>query len=352
MEELNIVAGFGYDIYEDLNGTVQYSIPFSIYDFKKHIKGTQKITIEEFTEQSSSMLKSRASSIGETRETRQLGASKPLLIGSEKIIILSEKQARYGIENVVDTLFSNAKINDRGIFIVCKGRAEDMLAFNINGYASSSDYIEGLIKNATDYNFVSSEYTLLDLYAKLDSEGENLVLPYLETKYNGIVFTGMAIFKGKKLAIVLPMDEGKIMNMLREKKVKGILSLQEASDKYINYDAVVKRKVKCTKKAEKYDFNIQLDFQGDITGNTLYKDIKKDDEKSFEKLMEKKIEKMCTDFLEKMQRNYKIDCLNLGEYAAAKYGRETGIDWNEEISNADIKVSVNVKIDKIGIGQY
>lgn len=38
--------------------------------------------------------------------------------------------------------------------------------------------------------------------------------------------------------------------------------------------------------------------------------------------------------------------------AAAKYGRETGIDWNEEVSNADIKVNVVVKIDKIGTGQY
>ena len=39
-------------------------------------------------------------------------------------------------------------------------------------------------------------------------------------------------------------------------------------------------------------------------------------------------------------------------YAVAKYGRETGVDWDKEVSNADIKVSVKVKIDKMGIGQY
>ena len=61
---------------------------------------------------------------------------------------------------------------------------------------------------------------------------------------------------------------------------------------------------------------------------------------------------MCNDFLDNMKNVYKVDCLNLGMYAVAKYGREKGVDWNKEVSNADIKVSVKVKIDKIGIGQY
>ena len=212
--------------------------------------------------------------------------------------------------------------------------------------------MEGMVKHATNYNFLSSEYNLLNIYVTLDSEGKNLVLPYLEIKDKNITFTGMALFKGDKMAYVLPMEESKIMNMLREKKGKGILSLQEGPDKYINYDAMVKRKVKCNKREGKYEFIIELDFQGDIIENTLYKDMKKENEKEFEELMGKKIEKMCYDFLDKMKNVYKIDCLNLGMYAAAKYGRETGVDWNEEVSNADIKVNVKVKIDKMGIGQY
>ena len=115
---------------------------------------------------------------------------------------------------------------------------------------------------------------------------------------------------------------------------------------------MVKRKVKCNRREGKYEFIIELVFQGDIIENTLYKDMKKENESEFEELMGKKIEKICYDFLDKMKNGYKIDCLNLGMYAAAKYGRETGVDWNEEVSNADIKVNVKVKIDKMGIGQY
>jgi len=355
MEDLNIIAGVGFDINKDLNGNVLYSVPFSIYDFKKKGKG---VVVNSATktgknrEQGSSIIEIEANSIGETREERQLKSTKHFTIGTEKIGIIGEQQASYGILNIVNILFYNPNINDRDHFLICKGKAEDMLKFNVKGYPSSADYIEGMARHTENYNFLSSEYDLMDIYVTLDSEGKNIVLPYLEVKDKNIIFTGMALFKGDKMAYVVPMVEGKVMNMLREKSGKGVLSLQEGKDKYVNYGSKVKRKVKCNKVEGKYEFIIDLDFQGDIIENTLYKDINKENENEFEKLMETKIEKMCYDFLEKMKNVYKIDCLNLGMYAAAKYGRETGVDWNEEVSNADIKVNVVVKIDKMGIGQY
>ncbi|MBU3072161.1 Ger(x)C family spore germination protein [Clostridium estertheticum] len=358
MEDLNIISGIGFDINKEVNGNVQYSVPFSIYGFKSKGKSGLPITTKkasspgENIERTSSIIMEKSNTIGDTREERQLKSSKAYTIGTEKMAIIGEEQAAYGILNMVNILFSNANINDSDIFSVCKGKAEDILRFKVEGYPSSSDYMEGMIKGATNYNFLSLEYNLLNIYITLDSEGKNLVLPYLEVKDNNIFYTGMALFKGNKMAYVLPMDESKIMNMLREKKGKGILTLQEGPDKYINYDAMVKRKVKCNKIEDKYEFNIDLNFRGDIIENTLYKSINKESEKEFEKLMGKKIEKMCYDFLGKMKNVYKIDCLNLGMDAVAQYGRETGVDWNDVVSNADIKVNVVVKIDNIGKGQY
>lgn len=358
MEELTISSGFGYDINKKLKDSVEYSIPITAYGFKSRGKAgggitTEKaVATEEIIEQSSSILKAKASSMGETREERQLKSAKRYIIGTEKLGIIGEEQAAYGILNLINILFANAKINDGDLFAVCKGKSVDILNFKVEGYSSAADYVVGMIQHSTGHNFLSNQYTLLNMYISVASEGENLVLPYLEIKDKNITFAGMALFKGDKMVNVLPMEESKVMNMLREKKVKGILSLQETSDKYINYDAVVKRKVECNKREDKYEFNIELDFQGDIIENTLYKDMKKENEKEFEELMGKKIEKMCNDFLENMKNVYKVDCLNLGMYAVAKYGREMGVDWNKEVSKADIKVSVKVKIDKFGIGQY
>ena len=61
------------------------------------------------------------------------------------------------------------------------------------------------------------------------------------------------------------------------------------------------------------------------------------------------------DFIEKMQSQYKIDVLDLGQVAVATYGRGTGTDWNEVVSNfdlSDIIVNVKVKVDNMGRGDY
>lgn len=340
MEEFNISSGFGFDIKKETNANIQYSSPFSVYQFKKQ-KG-----------ESSRNITGKAESLIETRQNRQLKSNKPFLIGVQRIIVIGEEAAAYGILNLINSDFANPQINDRGNVAICKGKAEDLLAHKVEGYPSSSDYIEGMIKSATNYNFFPKEYTLLNIYSTLASEGENLALPYIEVKDKNIVLAGTAVFKKDKMTYVLPIEESKIMNILRRRAGKGILSLQQSSGEYINYYTKVKRKVRCNKKAERYEFNIDLIFQGDIVFNTLYKDIDKKREKEFEELLSKKIEKMCSEFLNKMKDVYKMDLLELGMYGAAKYGRESGADWDKEISNASIKVNVKVKIDKIGIGQH
>jgi hypothetical protein len=53
-----------------------------------------------------------------------------------------------------------------------------------------------------------------------------------------------------------------------------------------------------------------------------------------------------------MQKKYKVDCLELGQFAAAKYGRHTGTDWNKAVSNSKIIVKAKVSIEKVTRGTY
>jgi hypothetical protein len=52
----------------------------------------------------------------------------------------------------------------------------------IKGYPSAGDFIEGLIKYSRDLNFFSDNYTLINTYRSLSSEGRSLVLPYIAAK--------------------------------------------------------------------------------------------------------------------------------------------------------------------------
>jgi len=340
IEEYDISSGFGVDLYRDGAGTVKYSIPFSILVFKGENRQYSMIKTGE------------APTGAETRQNRQLKTDKQFLIGSQKIMLFSESLVRYGLKYNADIQFNNTKINDRGIILVCEGRTEDILRYKVKGYASSPEYIEGMIKNSMANDFFSREYTILNMYVRLDTEGRNLVLPYMKISDKGLEITGLALFKGDKMVNKVDVEEGKFMNMMRDDDLIGYLSIQKNSDEFMNFYGNTKKRVKCNKVKEGYEFEIIIDIKGDVIANTLYKEFNGKTKKELEETLSKDVEKKCSEFVNKMQNEYKLDCLELGMYAVAKYGRDTGVDWNEVVSNSVIKVKANVKVDKVGRGAY
>ncbi|MBU3101116.1 MULTISPECIES: Ger(x)C family spore germination protein [Clostridium] len=341
IEQLNIISAIGEDI--DIKGDiVKYITLFSVYLFEPQEKIESRV------------INSTATTFGQTRQTRQLIDDKESILGSEKVVVESEESVLYGIRNMIDILFRNPYLNDTAYIVVCKDKASNMLEMNIKGYPSSGDFIEGLIKNSKYYNFFSDNYKVIDLFFAVDSEGRNLVLPYLEIKNKGIEITGMVLFKKDKMVTKISIDDSKTMNMIKENNVRGIITIQKNAKEYINYYATSKRKISCTKKDDKYKFTINIDLKGDIIENSLYKNLQgspeKDDE--FKRDMAKKIKKECDDFITKMKSQYKVDCLDLGQVAAAKYGRQKGVDWNSIICNSEIEVNVKVNVQKTGRGDF
>ena len=341
IEETNIIAGLGNDI--DITGNiVKYIVPFSVYLFEPQNK------LE------STLKTSTGSTLGETRQTRQLADNKQSILGLEKVFVMSQDTASYGIKNIIDIQFRNPNLNATAYAMVCKGKAADILGMNIKGYPSSSDYMQGLIKNSVSYNFFSDNYKVLDMFFSIDSEGRNLALPYIEMTDKGVNITGMALFNKDKMVTKISIDQLKIMNIMRENDVHGILFLQKTSKEAVNYYATSKRKVFCTKEGDKYKFTININLNGDIISDTLYKGLQKDPKKNdeFNKAMVEQVKKNCNNFITKMKNVYKVDCLQLGQIAAAKYGRQTGADWNSIVCNSEIEVNVKVNIVKTGRADY
>ena len=195
----------------------EYNVAASAYTFTKK------------DEVSSVILEGIGKNIPDTRSTRQTISSKEFLLGLQKVFIFSEAVATYGINPIADILFSNQQMNDATWLVVCKDKAIDMLKFKVDDAPTSSDHINGMIESSTEQNFMSNDYKVIDMYVRVDSEGRGLVLPYLEILNNKITLTGMAVFKKDKMVAKIPMEEARFMNILRNNKVKGILTLQKDS---------------------------------------------------------------------------------------------------------------------------
>ncbi|MFL0194949.1 Ger(x)C family spore germination protein [Clostridium sp. WILCCON 0269] len=341
VEELDIISGLGADLKIE-DSQVDHIIPMSVYLFEPKEK------VESILRTGTAKTK------GETRQNRQLSDDKQNILGLEKVFIISEDQAIYGLKDWTDILFRNPYLNDTAYTAVCKGKASDILGTKLRDYPSSADFIEGLIKNSVFHNFFSDGYRVMNLFLSIGSEGYNPVLPYIELTNGGIEITGMTLFNHDRMVSKISVDELRFMNIMRENNVKGILTLQKTPDKYINYYATSKRKVSCTKTGDRYKFTIDISLEGDLITDTLYKDLQKDSKKNaeFNRDMSQEVKKKCNDFISKMKNNYKVDCLQLGKFAAAKYGRHTGKDWNSIVCNSKIDVNVKVQIKKTGRGDY
>ncbi|WP_163238029.1 Ger(x)C family spore germination C-terminal domain-containing protein [Clostridium sporogenes] len=342
-EELDIPSGIGYDIETKMDGIKYYEFPISAYIF--NTDGT--ITSTVHSGKGETPLKSR--------QYRQRKSNRKFLLGNEKVYLISEKAAYSGVSEFINLLFFNPLANPQAFSVVCAGSSEDVLKHKIKGYASSADYIYGLIENSPQYNFIPAEaYITSANYYKLQSEGENLVLPYIEATKNGVEITGMALFKEGKMQQKIDVNEMQILNRLREDKTKGIIGVMKGHNKSSEMDCYIKRKVECYKEQDKYKFVIKLDIKGDMINCRGCKNglSEKKQKECLVKEFEKKIYDESYEFINKMQRIYRIDALNLGSVAAAKYGRHTGVNWDEVVSNSEIEVDINMRLIRGARGTF
>lgn len=338
VENLGIPIAIGYDLAED----GEYRAPIPVYQFLPTDEVISKTIIGE------------SSSLGGTREDRQRKSDKKYLLGLEKLYVISEDWAKYGINNIIDILLNAPQVSDRSPTVVFRGKAENLLKYKIKGYTNSAEYIEGMVKNSIYYNFFSTQFSMMDLIVRVDAEGRNPVLPYIELKEEIPEITGLAIFRGDKMIGKTNMQEAVVINLLKFSGGKGVLSIQKDFEHYVSLYAQAKRKVKCYKTDGKYNFIISIDLNGSIAANQLDPAIMKDPKtlKKFTTEMESSVKKMCTEYINKINHEYKTDILELGRVAAAKYGRETGVDWDKVVSESNIEVQVKVTVKDEGRGLY
>lgn len=339
IEELSIPAGIGTDITKAGDSLKLYNIPLCIYVYKDQ-------------EISSKVIAGNGLTIAASRETRSLKQDKRFTLGLEKVYVDSEDYAKEGIKESIDVLFRNPSVNDTAYMVICKGKAEDMLKLKVEQYPSSSDYIEGLIKNSINENFFSGDYQVVNEYVRLNVPGRIVVMPYITIEEGKPKISGSAYFKGDKLAGVLNNKDSKYRNLLSRNAKKGIFTIKNSKNNYIDYDCTVKRKVICKRVKNIYYFTIKLALKGSIISNETKLKIsqKPMDLAEAEKEFDKSITKDCEEFIKRMQEDYKVDLLELGRFAAAKYGRKN--NYKNIIENSKINVQVDVKIESQGRGDY
>lgn len=342
VENEAIPIAAGVDLIRNEGEGGYYSTFVDVYEFGPGGNVLSRVQIAEGT------------SIGASREDRQRISNKKFSLGNERVYIIGQEHAQYGIRTILDILLDNPQFNDKCPVVVSSGKGRDLLNYKLEGYASPAEFIEGLISNSSNNNFFPKHISILDLYVRVDAEGRNAVIPYVELREETPKITGLAIFKGDKMIGKANMQEARVINLLKFDGRNGILTIQKDLRHYIDFYAKSKRKVKCCRTDGKYKFEINLELNGTVISNSLYSDIDKDPKalKKFTEDMQNYVKKICTEYADKIKNEYKTDIFELGRVAAAKYGRETGVDWNKVVTESNIEINVKVTVKDLGRGFY
>lgn len=336
-EKLGIIVGLGYDVESD-GLTVEYRDTSETFTFR----GQQQIEHEAVT--------GPGKSIYSTQDELQAKFSRKWIIGSELIYIIGAERADYGIKDLIDAMMRDADRRRGASVAVSRQTAEQLLQLQPKAYSTISEDIHGTLEFAWEESFFSKDIRTADVLEMYHQEAREMVLPYLEIDKDRAKVTGLALFDGDKMITSVDLEEAKLINLLRNNKTKGHLSVNfpEKNNYYEGY-FTTNRKVKVSKGEDNLKYSINIKLRGNLKVNTIInKAITKKEVKEIESNFSKRVKRDLEDEVKKVQQAYGVDWLDLSKYAVAKYGRLSDYGSNENFKNAEIDVNVDVKIDSIG----
>lgn len=292
--------------------------------------------------------------IGEVRNKRHFESPYRYVVGMLQLVIFGEDVARLGLVSVTDILFRSPQISDSIFLAVVEGRGDEMLKTPIEDFPNMGVYLMDLLRNAGKNTFMVTT----NLHQMAEGSlipGRNAVLPLLKLQDKKAVLAGTAIFNKGRMIAKIDQEETRTLIFLREPKSTGYMGYtinQEGDtlDQGSIY-AHASRKVKVQRQDDHFVFTVQISLQGSLIERFKKESLLEKPEalKEIEDQMALDIKKECEAFINKMQNEYKVDCIDINKYALARWRKElTPVIDSGFIENAEIRVKVKVKIISTG----
>lgn len=338
-EDLGIIIGLGYDI-ENQGIGYKYKDTSETFIFK----GERKIEHE--------VLSGRSKSIYSTENELQMKFNKKWITGTELVYLIGEKRARYGIKDIIDGQIRDPMRREIAAIAVSGEPAEDVYRMNPTSASTMAEQIRGILNFIYMDNFFPINNEVSEVLKMYYQEGRKIAMPYMEVKEERFQVSGLALFKEDKMINKVLLDEARLINILRNNDGIGYLVINTPTNNEY-YEAYFKNKnkvkVKVSKENNKLKYDVFVTLIGELKVDTVDKKlITKKDVKQIEKAFAEDMKKRLNGEVEKMQKEYHTDWIDLGKYAVAKYGRQGDYDSDENFCNAVINVHVNTKISSIG----
>ena len=278
-----------------------------------------------------------------------------------KMIVVSEALAATYMREITADFLNSEQIKNSAVYVVCKGKARDLIAAGDSKAFGSFEQTTELAINARNVNNNYFLTTIADFWNLLTSHYGDTVTAYAGPAAQSPVksaeqtaFFGAAVFSEGRLSGTLNHRETKLLYMLMGRLKDGALIFpdlyRENSYITLTLDSNGPVKVKCDiDKAGKARFQLSVYLRGAVF-DAQNPDVNYNGQKEAEKLCAE-VTKMLTGemqtLLRKLQLECDSDCLLLGKYVARKFltiRAFEAYDWPSGYKDADISVTLKLSL--------
>ncbi|MDD9268332.1 Ger(x)C family spore germination protein [Paenibacillus sp. GCM10023248] len=288
----------------------------------------------------------------------QKKSTRRLFLSHRSFVFISERLAGYGIQDALDIFTHDPRNRLKTYLVVVKGgEARNILQMN---YPLKQVPIEAVKEIEISGDDITA--TLRDFYISFLSEGIHPVVGAIELENDAqdpdkqiFRFAGAAAFKHLKLSGIFDDKETIglmwVTDKLRFSRITANLPKGSGEVGMILNHA--RSKISMQTVNDAVQFQIQLDGMGSLAENNSSLSI--NDPKDFEVIqqaLEAEAKKIVQDFLYKIQKKYKVDCVGFGqEIYKNDPDRWTAMkdQWDTLFPGTEISVNVNLTIQGSGM---
>lgn len=290
---------------------------------------------------------------GRGRRSAQLGEQ--VIFGQLQVLLIGEELAKKeNLLEVTDILMREPKVKASIFMIITKGRAVDIMKTPVPEYPNVGIYLKALMENSRETNFYP--YTNLFCFNRdMISYETAALMPHIIYSEGKIKLAGSCLVNKGKVEGELGREETETAIMLRGTECRGTLAFEAQKDgeviDEVTFEGTNSRKVILRRMEDKYSIDIKIKLSGTIIEHMNLKPMQDGTDlmKVFQASMEQYIKKRAEALVEKTQKEFKFDALNLAnEIKAHEREKLTKEDIDKIIQEAEINVDVEVHLRSAG----
>ena len=294
-------------------------------------------------------------SLSGSRDQRAYINPEIILTRMIRVYLFGESLCISGLAPVLDSLLRNPVLSNSLHLAMTEGQSGDLVTVQPSDFPDLGLYITDLLRKVNNKSFFPV-VTLHDFRIHSTSPGKNPLLPILKVDAGEVKISGLGIFRKDKLIGRVGLDESRPLALLRGAKSQAYIPFVmtrdgEEADRgtvFVGND----RKVRVERQGDQYTFNITITLKGELIEHESSVILTQD--RQFLPMIEEQIaadiESECQTFIERMQGEFKGDCIDISKYALAKwrYELEDTVDegFIEKVNiNVDVKVHIRLTGD-------